>query len=80
MGIESIITIVIVAVTAVWAGRGIWRAVRRRLAEPATDATICGGGCGQCPVAPGQRREGEACTLPEAEELAPQPRADRPAD
>lgn len=80
MGIESIITIVIVAATAAWAGRGIWRSVRRRLAAPASDAAICGGGCGHCPVAPDLRHEGETCTLPEAEELAPHPRADGPAD
>lgn len=74
MGIEARITVAIVAVTAVWAGRAIWRAARKRFVEPVDEASPCGGGCGGCPVSPGQRPTGSSCPVTELQDLKPRSR------
>lgn len=66
MGTESIITLVIIAAAVAWAGRGIWRTIRRRQRPAAPGTPPCGPGCGSCPVSAELRESGAPCADAEA--------------
>jgi hypothetical protein len=69
MSIDVVFTAVIVAAAAAWAGRRLWRSVRRRASSKATPG--CGdqpGGCADCHAvgpelrtAPGSKDDAPPC-------------------